>query len=141
MTGWPLVFLGMAALSLFVMAAVQIGLIVVLLQVARRVNGTLAEFQREIRPLIDKANRVADEATRAATLATAQVERVDRALAATAVTVDQTLGILRGALAVPSRKGAAALAGAKVALSVFRHWQGSRRRRPTRHDEDALFVG
>jgi hypothetical protein len=135
------VFLAIMAVSVAIMAAIQIGLIIVGIQAARKL-GTLADdLRREVRPLMDKVNRIADDAGRATSLAALQVERVDQLMASTAARVDDTLGVIQGLMGGPVRQSAVAVAAFKAALAAFRHWQ-DRRQRPREHeDEDAWFVG
>jgi hypothetical protein len=132
--------LGIMAAALVVMAAVQVGLIVVALKVARRLTTAVDDLRVELQPLIVKAHRIADDASRTVSLAALQAERVDQFLATTAVRVDETLQMLKRAVAAPTRQGAAVAAAIKTAVSVFRYWQDARRR-PVREEEDALFVG
>lgn len=142
MSGWPVVFLGVMALALSLMAVVQVGVIVVVLRLAKQLTGTANELRRDLKPLIAKANKVVDDAGRAASLAALQVERVDRFMATTTDRVEQTVSILQAALAGPTQKGAALVSAARAAVSMFRYWQDARtRKQPAREEEDALFVG
>ncbi|ODS55457.1 MAG: hypothetical protein ABS36_09855 [Acidobacteria bacterium SCN 69-37] len=141
MTEWASVFLAVMAVSLAIMAAVQIGLIVVGIRVAKQVTAATTQLHQELRPLIQKAHAIADDAARATTLATLQVERVDQFLASTASRLDTTMGLIQSAASGPIGQGAAAISAVKAVVGVLRDWK-SRRRRANYHDEDdALFVG
>ena len=73
-------FLGIIALSVLVMAVIQVGAIVAGLRLARRVEQVSRQIDQEIKPLLTNLTEVASEAARAAALASRQVERVDALL-------------------------------------------------------------
>ena len=140
MTDTAVVMLGIMAVALVIMAVVQIGLIVVALRAVRQLTTTAESVRREIRPLVDKLGAVADDASRVASLALTQIERVDQALASTAQRVDATMSMVHGLMSGPVRQSSAVVAAFKAAMSVVRQVQT--RRRPRREtDEDPLFVG
>ena len=140
MNEWAGVFLAVMAVALVAMAAVQIGLMIVGLRVAKQMATATAQLQQEIRPLIEKAHLIADDASRAAALAVIQVERVDRFMASTATRLDTTLGMIQNVASGPIGQGAAAVSAFRAVMSVMRDWKG-RRRRHGHDDDDALFVG
>lgn len=139
MNDWALVYLAVMAVALAIMALVQVGVVIALLKVAKQVSATTQEVRKELKPLVEKANRISDDAARAAALAVAQVERIDRLVSSATSRVDETLTLIQGAVIQPVRQGAAVFTAVRAALSAFRSWQG--RVRPTREDEEALFVG
>lgn len=139
MTDWQLVCLAVMAASLFVMAAIQIGLIVVAIRVAKQLSATAEEFRREIRPLVAKVHRIADDAQRATSLAALQVERVDQMLSTTAARVDEAVTILRNAMGGPIRQGAAIVMVIRALIAAFQ--RRSKSDGPGRDEDDALFVG
>ena len=142
MTDWQLVCLVIIAISVALMAIIQVGLIVAGVVVAKQVTGAIKDLRAEIRPLMDKVNRVADEAVRASSLATAQMERVDRVLASTTARVEEVANIVQAALGGPVKQGAAFVMALRAVMSAFKQWQGTRTPKPgTRDEEDALFVG
>ena len=148
MNEWSGLFLAVMAVSLAIMAAIQIGLIVVGLRLAKQVAAATSQLQQEIRPLIkkandiaQKANHIADDAARATTLAVAQVERVDRFMASTAARLDDTLDSIQGIVSGPVGQGAAAISAFRAVMSAVSDWKGRRRQRRAHDDEDALFVG
>ena len=134
-------YLAAMAVALVVMAAVQIGLIVVALRVAKQLTATAEEIRREVRPLVAKAHRISDDAARVASLTVAQVERIDRLLASTSERVNETLGVIQHAVIEPVRQGAAVMTAMRAAVSAFRSWRGHPHTPHGREDEDALFVG
>jgi len=137
---WGVVWLAVMAMSLAVMAAMQIWLALIALRVARQMMATTDALRREVKPLIEKTNRLVDEASRATSLAAAQVERVERLLTSTSDRVDETLGVLQGAILQPVRQGAALVTAIRAALSVIRGARDARSRQ-ARDEEEALFVG
>ncbi len=148
MTDWAVIWLGVIAVSVVVMAAVQIGLIVVSLRVARQLSATADDIRKEIKPLVElveKIHRIADDAARATSLAAVQLERVDQILSSTTARVDEGLNILRNAMGGPLRQGYAVALAVRAAISAFSRRPTRDTGRPsaaaTRDEEDALFVG
>jgi hypothetical protein len=135
---WQLVWLAVIAIAVTVMTLVQIAVLVALWRSAKQVTETVQMIRQEVSPLADKVNRLADDAGRAAALALAQVERLDRALDVTTQRVDETLNVVQGALTGPIRQGAAVVSALRGVLSVLRGFRGAR---SGRDEEEALFVG
>jgi hypothetical protein len=133
------VWLAVMAIALVVMAIVQVALIVVALQLARRMTVMLDEIRREVRPVVDRIHRLADDAQRATSLAVTQVERIDALLATTAERVDEVLRVVQAAFSGPVRQGAAILAAVRAIVGAVRQWPPRERER--REEEDPLFVG
>jgi hypothetical protein len=143
-TDWTVIWLGVIAVAVAIMALVQIGVIIVGLRLARQLSVTLDELRREMRPLVEKVHRIADDAARATSLATIQIERIDDILSTTTARVDEGLAIVRNAMGGPLRQGYAVAMALRAALSAFRRrpHTTSSGARPIGHDEDdALFVG
>lgn len=134
-------FLGIIAAATALMAVVQIGAIVALARVATQVRDLMTTVQRDIRPLIGRANAIADEAQKTATLATAQAQKIDRLVTDLTQRVDDTSVILQQAIITPAREGMAIVAGVKAALGALRGLRDLRQRAGTVDDEDALFIG
>lgn len=139
MTDWQTIWLAVIAVAVLVMAVVQVGLVVVMVRTARQATDTLQQVRRDVQPILERAQRISNEAARATALATAQVERIDGMLASTAVRLDQTLSIVQGAIVEPVRQGAAVVAAVRAAMAVFRGIGD--RQRAARNEEEALFVG
>lgn len=134
------VFLAIMAVALVVMAVAQIALMIVGLKVARQISTTTEGLRQDLRPLIEKAHLLTDEATRVTTLARLQIERLDRTMAAAAQQLDTTIGIVQGLMSGPIRQGSAAVAAFKAVMSVIRSAQ-TRKAKARENEEDALFVG
>lgn len=136
------VFLGIIAVAVAVMAAIQVGAIIVAARVAKRVDRLANQIERDIRPVFQNLNVMTAEAARAASLAATQVERADRLFVDLTQRVDVTLNTLQNRVLGPAREGAALLAGLRAALGVFRDPRDARRKRPSSvEEEDALFIG
>lgn len=138
MIDWQLVCLAVIAVTMTVMTVIQVGVLLALAKSARQVAETAKEIRQEIRPLAEKIHRIADDAARVASLALTQVERVDRAMAATSQRLDQTLNVVQSALVGPVRRGAAVVTAVRAALAILRR---PRAQPSGRDDEEALFVG
>jgi predicted outer membrane protein len=141
------ILLGIIAAAVALMALVQVGAIMAGLRVARRVEHIATELETGIKPLLANLTTLTGEATKAATLASAQVERFDKLFAELASRIEQTLTSAQEMMARPARDGAAVVAGIRAALSAFQGLrEASRRRaasRPGRieEEEESLFIG
>jgi hypothetical protein len=138
---WSPAFLGVIAVATAVMALVQIGAIVFLARVALQVRELMATVQNDIRPLIARANAIADDAARTATLATAQAQKIDRLVTDLARRVDETSIVIQQAVITPAREGIALFAALKAGLSALKGVRDLRGRPGSVDDEDALFIG
>jgi hypothetical protein len=134
-------FLGIIAAATLLMALIQVGAIVAILRVARQAQQTIAEVHRDVRPLIAKVTTVADEASRTATIATAQAEKLDRLLTDLAVRVDQTAGVVQEAIITPAREGLAIVAALKAGFGALRGVRERPRHGRAADEEDPLFIG
>jgi uncharacterized protein YoxC len=136
---WQVFFIGVIAISVLAIAIGQIAMSIAIARAARKVAKVVDEMQGEIKPLIAKANRIADDAARVTELAVIQVERVDSLLATTTVRVEEALNLVQTVVGGPVRQGAAILAVMRAALNAFKGWQ--KRSAAPQDDEDPLFVG
>jgi uncharacterized protein YoxC len=136
---WQVFFIGVTAVSVLIIAIGQVVLALALAKTARKISASVDQLRGDVRPLLDKVNRIADDAGRVAQLAVVQVERVDQLLASTSARVDETLGLLQSVVGRPVKQGAAIVAAVRAALEALRSWQS----RPSagHDDEDPLFVG
>ncbi|HEX9367291.1 MAG TPA: hypothetical protein VF921_11720 [Vicinamibacterales bacterium] len=143
MNEWNQVFLGVIAVATALMAIVQIGAIVVLARVAQQVQGILGTIQHDIKPLIARANTIAEEASKTATLATAQAQKIDRLLTDLTRRVDETSAVIQQAIITPAREGMAIIAALKAGFGVLKGlgMRDMRGRHGGVDDEDALFIG
>ena len=141
MTDWSNLFLATIAVATLIMAIVQIGAIVVASRVARQTQQMLSAIQADIRPLIAKASAVADEASRAAALASAQMQKIDALVTDLSRRVDETTTIVQQAIVTPAREGIAVLAAVKAGLAALRGIGDLRRGSSRAEEEDPLFIG
>lgn len=136
------VWLGIIATGVAVMAAIQVGAILVALRLAKRMDRLASQLEQDIKPVMANITRLTAEAARAASVAATQIESADRVFGEFAQRVEQTLGAVQSRVFGPAREGAALLAGIRAALAAFRDLRDSGRRRGSVvEDEDALFIG
>ena len=139
---WSEIFLAVIAVATLIMALIQVGAIVAAARIARDAQRTLATVQRDIRPLVAKANAIADEASRTAAIATAQAEKVDKLITELTARVDYTSAIVQEAIITPAREGLAVVAAVKATLGALRGFRDLRPRHGrTADEEDPLFIG
>jgi hypothetical protein len=140
--GWSEVFLGVIAAATLIMALIQVGAIITAVRLSRQAQQVLQSVHQEVRPLIARAQALAEEASRTVAVATAQAQKVDRLITDLSVRVDETAGVIQEAIITPAREGLAIVAAVKAGLSALR---GLRETRPRngRHaeEEDPLFIG
>jgi hypothetical protein len=139
--------LGVIAFAVLVMALVQVGAIVAALRVARRVERLATDIDSSVKPLIANLTSLTAEATKAANLATAQVERFDKVVSDLTARLEQTMAAAQQFVAGPAKEGMAIVAGVRAAMSAFQALrESSRRRRASRahtmeEEEESLFIG
>lgn len=143
MNDWSGVFLGVIALAVTVMAALQVGVAIAGLRLARRVESIATQVDREIKPLLVNLTAVSQDAARAAELAAVQVERVDALFADVADRVESTAASLQSVVFGPAREGLALLQGFKAAIAALKGMRSAAAPPAVaRHDEeDPLFIG
>jgi hypothetical protein len=141
-TFWAEVFLGVIAISTLTMASIQVGIIVYGWIVTRRVNRMLAQVEQEMKPLVESLASIARDAARISSMATGQVERVDRLVTDVTTRLEHTATTVQNAVLKPLRDGAAAMAGIKAAIDIFREISRPAEPKPARPEEDdSLFIG
>jgi hypothetical protein len=139
--------LGVIAVAVAVMAIVQVGAIVAALRVARRVEQLAADLETGVKPLLANLTNVSAEASRAAQLATAQIERFDQLFAEMTLRVEQTMAAAQQFVGGPVRRGMAIVAGIRAAVGAFQNMREATSRRGTRRapafdeEEESLFIG
>lgn len=142
MTDGNTIFLGIIAVATVTMAILQVGAAISLLRVARRVTTLADRVERDVAPLVDQLRVISQEASRAASLAVAQLERADRLFASVSARADETMGLVQQSIVAPIREGAALLAGLRAGLAAIKGiWGKPGPARHTVEEEDALFIG
>jgi hypothetical protein len=141
------VLLAVIAVAVAVMAIVQVGAIVAGLRVARRVEKIATDLETGVKPVLANLASLSSDASRAATMAVAQVERFDKAFADLTARLDQTLGAANRYVTAPAREGMAIVSGVRAAFGALRGMrEATRRRTATRtagfeEEEESLFIG
>jgi len=138
---WNEVFLGVIALATLVMALIQVGAVLFAARLGRQMQQLVATVQQDIRPLIARANAVAEEASKTASIATAQAQKIDRLVTDLTRRVDETTVIVQQAIIAPAREGLALFAAIRAGLGALRSMRDARARSAGVEDEDALFIG
>ena len=139
MTDWAELFLGVIAAATLVTAIAQIGVLVAAGLLARRLERLTDKIDRELTPFVEHVNAIGRDASRAASLAAAQVERADRLFADLVQRVERLMNTVQVAVGGTAREGAAILAGFRAALTVIREMRAGRPRARA-EDEDGLFI-
>jgi hypothetical protein len=135
------VFLGVIAVATLAIAIAQIGVMVAAGRLARRVERLAEQLDRDLKPLFGHLNAIGRDASRAAALATAQMERADHLFGDIAGRIELALNNLQATLGAPAREGRALLTGFRAALQALRELrQNGRARQGRGEDEDALFI-
>ncbi|MEW6321559.1 MAG: hypothetical protein AB1635_10780 [Acidobacteriota bacterium] len=140
------VLLGVIALAVAVMAAIQVAAIIAGLRMARRVDRIAGQIEHDLKPLVANLTALSSEAARAASLASQQVERFDRAFGDLMERLDATVRVAHQIVTGPARQSLAIVAGVRAAVSAFRGIQAASRRRASGRasrveEEDSLFIG
>jgi hypothetical protein len=136
---WGTVFLGVIAGATLATALVQIAVIIAAGRLARRLERVADRFEQELTPFFAQLNAIGRDASRAASLATAQVERVDQLFADLVERVDDTVRAIQQGIQMPLREVGAIVAALRAVLGVVRgRYRNSPRSRAD--DEDALFI-
>jgi hypothetical protein len=130
------------AAATLVMALIQVGLGIAALRLAKQAREAVDSVQRDVRPLLARANTIAEDASRTMSLATAQAQKVDTLVTDLSRRVEETSAIVQQAIVTPAREGLALVAGIKAAFGALRGL-GDFRGRPGRpgDEDDALFIG
>jgi len=136
---WAELFLGVIAAATVTMAVVQIAIVVAAGRLARRVDRLADRMEHELVPLFTSLNAIGRDASRAAALASAQVERVDRLFADLALRVEETVSSVQTTVLGPAREGRALLRAFRAGFATLRSLAAARRARRG-DDEDALFI-
>ncbi len=138
-------FLGIIALAVVVMAAMQAAAVIMGIRLARRVDAIATQVDQELKPLVQNLTALSSEASRTAALAAQQVERFDRVFSSLVTRVDETLVVAQEFVTGPARQGMALMAGFRAVFDAFRGFREvSRRRaaaRPAIDEDESLFIG
>jgi hypothetical protein len=140
-TGRAEIFLGILAAATLTMALVQVGVIIAAGLAVRRAAKFMDRVEARIEPLFHHADAIGRDVSRAAALATAQVERADKLFSDVAVRVEEALDTVQASLGAPAREGRALWSAFRAAFQAIRDLrQDGRGRQGRADDEDALFI-
>jgi hypothetical protein len=135
------VFLGVIAVASLATAIVHVAVLVAAGLLARRVGRLADRIELEIRPVFESMQAIARDASKAAALATTQVERADRLFSDLAQRAEQTVNTIHESFGTSARNGRALINAFRVGFRAMRDLRQERaRRRQGRDDEDALFI-
>lgn len=134
------VFLGVIAVATLAMALAQIGVVVVAGLAARRVSKLAQTVEKELKPIFGHLDAIGRDASRAASLATAQVERADRLFGEVAVRIDQAMTSVQSSIEVPAREGRALISAFRAAFQAIRETRQNGRSQTRGEDDEALFI-
>ena len=133
--------LGIIAISVFVMAAIQVAAIVMAARAARRLGDIASRLEQDLKPIVANIQAVTADAARTTALAAATLDRADRFVNDAASRVEQMLGAVP-ALLESARDGFNVVAGLRAVLNTVREFRAPFRRKATSvEDEDPLFIG
>ena len=136
------VFLGIIAVSVLMMAVVQVVVVVLALRATERITRLTSQFEQEIRPVVANLQMITADAAKATAVAATQVERADKLFIDLAARLDYTLAAIHNSVIGVTRGSSAWLAGLKAALAVLRDLrQSPGTRSASVEEEDALFIG
>ena len=133
-------FLGIIAVSVMLMALLQLGAVLFLALYAKRIMRITEDLQREIKPLVAKVTAIADEAQRATALAAKQVERIDVLVGDVTRRVHETTSAIQSVVTSPVRQGTVVVSALRGILTALLTSNPDRRFERD-EEEDALFVG
>ena len=140
MSTWATVFLGVIAVATLVTAILQVVLLVAATNLVRRITLFVDFIEVEVKPIIAQVDAIARDASRAANLALAQVERADELLSNAMRRVDQTLATVHSLVIGALREGNALMMGFRALLAAIRGFQRRQSTRRRAEDDEALFI-
>ena len=129
MSTWATVFLGIIAMATLITAILQVVLLVAAAQLVRRLMKFVEDLDRQIKPIIGHVDAIARDASRVASLAAAQVERVDQVLNSAVVRIEELLSHMQTLVVSTLREGNALMMGVRAVMAAIRAFQGRKRRR------------
>ena len=138
MSVWGEVFLGIIALATLVSTIIQVAVLIAAGRVAKRVDRLAQSVEHDLKPFFGHMNAIGRDASRTASLASAQVERVDRLFDELVSRAEQSFNLIQATVTAPVREGTAILAGLRAVLKALRDVRGRTQGRAD--EEDALFI-
>lgn len=140
MNTWATVFLGVIAVATLITAVLQVVLLVAGVSLVRRISRFVDFVEIEVKPIIGHIDAIARDASRAASLALAQVERADQLLSDTILRFEQTLSTVQSLIVGALREGNALMMGFRAVMAAVRGFQRRQSTRRRAEDDEALFI-
>jgi len=137
---WATVFLGVIAVATLITAVLQVVLLVAGVSLVRRISRFVDFVEIEVKPIIGHIDAIARDASRAASLALAQVERADQLLSDTILRFEQTLSTVQSLIVGALREGNALMMGFRAVMAAVRGFQRRQSTRRRAEDDEALFI-
>jgi hypothetical protein len=137
---WATVFLGVIAAATLMTAVLQVVLLVAGFSLVRRISRFVDFVETEVKPIIGHIDSIARDASRAAGLALAQVERADQLLADTIQRIEHTLSTVQSLVIGALREGNALMMGFRAVMAAVRGFQRRQTSRRRAEDDEALFI-
>lgn len=132
-------FLGIIAFATAAVAVGQLCVVVINSIAARRIARLAQTVEDELKPIFGHLNSIGRDASRAAALAAAQVERADRLFGDISMRVEDAMNNVQASIEQPAREGRALMAAFRAAFQAIQEMRRNRAR-PRPDDEDALFI-
>ena len=140
MNTWATVFLGVIAVATLTTAVLQVVLLVAGFSLVRRISRFVDFVETEVKPILGHIDSIARDASRAASLALAQVERADELLSNTIQRIEHTLSTVQSLIIGALREGNALMMGIRAVMAAFRGFQRRQTSRRRAEDDEALFI-
>jgi predicted PurR-regulated permease PerM len=137
---WATVFLGIIAAATLMTAVLQVVLLVAGVSLVRRISRFVDFIETEVKPIVGHIDAIARDASRAASLALAQVERADQLLSNTIERIEQTLTTVQSLIINALREGNALMMGVRAVMAAVRGFQRRQTTRRRAEDDEALFI-
>jgi len=137
---WATVFLGVIAVATLTTAILQVVLLVAGFNLVRRISRFVDFVEIEVKPIIGHIDSIARDASRAAGLALAQVERADQLLSDAIQRFEQTLSTIQSLVVGALREGNALMMGFRAVMAAIRGFQRRQSTRRRAEDDEALFI-
>jgi hypothetical protein len=139
---WAEIFLGIIAFATLTTSVILVALLVAAGRLARKLEGVVDRLEHDIKPILGHVQAIARDTARAASVASAQVDRAERLFSDVARRVDDTMNTFQQVLTAPMRGGAplaAALTTFRTVFGLVRDFRAGRARARAEED-DALFI-
>jgi hypothetical protein len=129
--------LGVIAVSVFVMAAIQVALIVGVIMAARRGGAMVRRLEADVKPIVANLQAMSADAAKATSLAAGQVERADQLITTLSKRVEDTVVAFQSTVLQPARDALSIVGALRAAMGAFRSGGARSDDEPGREARDA----